>query len=93
MDKPSRYRKRPVEIEALRWTGSNEEAMHIFAGANFNVLTLPCEEDGDATAQVLDALHSTWVLLYTGDWIIKGLRSEFYPCRHDVFIESYEPTE
>jgi hypothetical protein len=54
-------------------------------------LPVHAAEDPDADAQVYDKLHSTWVFVYTGDWIIKGIRGEFYPCRPDVFAESYEP--
>lgn len=85
----ARYRKRPVVIDAVQWT----EALQAFAGSKFDPFDDPCEEDGDATAAILDDLHSTWVLLHTNDWIIKGLKGEFYPCRHEVFLESYEPAE
>ena len=43
------------------------------------------------TAVVYDTLHGTWVNVSTGDWIIRGVEGEFYPCRPDVFAETYEP--
>jgi len=84
------YRKRPIEVQAVRWTGRNTKEVESFAGLDFEVLDEPVPEDSQATAQVFDALHSTWVLLYTGDWIIRGIQGEFYPVRHAVFLESYE---
>ena len=42
------------------------------------------------SAVVWDDLHGTWVNVSTGDWIIKGVQGEFYPCRDDVFRETYE---
>ena len=41
--------------------------------------------------QVYDALHFTWVNYEAGDWIIRGVRGEFYPCKRDVFTLTYEP--
>lgn len=87
----ARFRKRPVVVEAIQWTGDNEAEIRDFAGGMFAALDQPCEDDLDATAQVFDSLHSTWVLVFPGDWIIKGLVGEFYPCRDAVFRETYEP--
>lgn len=35
-------------------------------------------------------LHDTWVSFQYDDWIVKGVQGEFYPCRPDVFAETYE---
>lgn len=91
-----RWRKKPVVIDARQWTGTNEHVLRDFAGHHFAILDAQDRENSDdpeATAQILDDLHSTWVLVYTGDWIIKGIRGEFYPCRHGVFVDTYEPEE
>jgi hypothetical protein len=89
----STFRKRPVEVQALRWTGGNEVEVAAFTGARFEALDeadrANCD-DPEATAQVFDVLHATWVLVYDGDWIIRGLKGEFYPCRDEVFTQSYE---
>lgn len=42
------------------------------------------------TAVVYDELHGTWVNVATGDWIIRGVQGEFYPCKPDVFADTYE---
>ena len=98
---PQRWRKRPVTVEAVQWTGGNEAEVTEFAradahGSHFDVLDDEDRENCDdpqATAQVYDKLHSTWVLVYDGQWIIKGVKGEFYPCAADVFTETYEPAE
>jgi hypothetical protein len=90
----TRFRKRPVEVEAIRWTGDNEAEIQAFTGvSHFNALDADDREHADDpewTAQVFDDLHSTWVGVYTGQWIIKGVKREFYPCAPDVFAETYE---
>jgi hypothetical protein len=88
------FRKKPVEVAAIRWTGENLTELRDFAGSKFEALHVEDRancDDPEASAQVLDALHSTWVLLYDGDWIIRGIQGEFYPCRPDVFEATYEP--
>lgn len=86
-----RYRKKPVVIEAVRWTGANFRVLYEFTNKNFDVLDVEDrDEDPEATAQVFDELHSTWVLVYDGDYVIKGIKGEFYPCREEVFEATYE---
>ncbi len=92
-DKPSRFRKKPVEVEAVQWTGNNEADLATFTDNRFAALSAEDRANCDdlaATAQVFDVLHSTWVLVQTGDWIIRGVSGEFYPCRDEVFQQTYE---
>ena len=42
------------------------------------------------SAVIRDRLHDTWVNVREGDWIIKGVQGEFYPCRPDVFVATYD---
>jgi hypothetical protein len=87
-----RYRKKPVVIEALQWTGSNAEQMTAFAGPHF-ALVSPQDraEDPERTAEVWDKLHSTWIGMHDGQWLIRGIRGEFYPHDESAFPEVYEP--
>ena len=88
----SRYRKKPVVIEAWQWTGENYAEIREFTAGSFSLANLADRaKDPDITAEVFDELHSTWVGVHDGDWIIKGIKNEFYPCRPDVFAETYEP--
>ena len=91
MSEVRRFRKRPVEIEAVQWTGDNWYYLREWTDNKFDVLYPDDrDEDPEATAQVFDELHSTWVLVYDNDWIIRGVKGEFYPCRDGVFRETYE---
>lgn len=86
---PETFRKRPVEVQAVRWTGDNAAEVEAFAGGLFH-RTKPSDVWPDITAEVWDELHSTWVGVKTGQWIIRGVKGEFYPCAADVFDETYE---
>ena len=87
-----KFRKKPVTVEAMQWTGDNEAEIQTFASsAHFNAVDLEDRvDDPDITAQVYDRLHSTWVGVKDGQWIIRGVQGEFYPCDADVFTETYE---
>lgn len=90
------YRKKPVVIEAIQWSGENDAAVEDFTKIQWNrvdPLDLEDEEEKDDKAQVFDVLHGTWVLMKEGDWVIKGLKGEFYPCTNEAFEASYEPIE
>jgi hypothetical protein len=78
-----RFRKRPVEVEAVQWTGDNADEIERFAGDAYETW-LPsvdkvaiCTLEGEMTASV-------------GDWIIRGVQGEFYPCKPDIFEATYE---
>ena len=96
-----KFRKRPIVIEAIQWTDDNEAEIQAWAGLSagtdgqnlFNALDpedrANCE-DPYATAQVFDRLHSTWVLVLPGQWVIRGVQGEFYPIAADVLAQTYE---
>lgn len=80
-----RYRKKPIVIEAVQFTGRNCRECLRFIGS-----------DGWDNLELHDTDHPT---IYTlegvmtaspGDWIIKGVKGEFYPCKPDVFAATYE---
>ena len=87
-----KFRKKPVEIEAVQWLGCNDKNQETctaivawiesFGGSSWiqgdflGIRTL----EGDMQAN-------------PGDWIIKGISGEFYPCKSGIFTDSYEPTD
>ena len=86
-----RYRKIPVEIEAVRFDGTNVGEMLAFTDGRF--MAVDVEDRGDdpeIVAAVFDVLHSTWIGVKIGQWIIRGVQGEFYPCDPDVFTATYE---
>lgn len=90
-----RRRKRAVEVDTIQWTGDNEADVAAFAGGPQFFYALDdadrenCD-DPEATAAVYDRLHSTWVLVYTGQHIVRGIKGEFYPIAEDVLAETYD---
>jgi hypothetical protein len=83
---PERFRKRPVEVEAIQWTGDNLAELRAFTGDCF----LTSHAVAEITAEVYDILHSTWVGVKTGQWVIRGIRGEFYPIDETVLADTYE---
>lgn len=72
MPGPALYRRRPIDMEAIQWTGDNAAELHAFAGSRF--AEVPAEDRGDdpdETAQLLESTHSSWVGLLVGDWVGK----------------------
>lgn len=89
-----RYRKKPVVIEAVQWNGPNADAFTEWTGGNFRLVAPGDHSHSPAvTAEVFDVLHSTWVGVKTGQWIIKGVQGEFYPCDGEVFKATYEASD
>jgi hypothetical protein len=78
-----KFRKKPVEVEAVQWTGRNDHAVLPFVGAAANL------DDWSGTLYI-DTPEGCMAAL-AGDWIIKGVQGEFYPCRLDIFEATYEP--
>lgn len=77
-----KFRKKPVEIEAIEWDGNIEtaEKLNDWSGGTANY------ESGELTISTLEGVMSASV----GDWIIKGIADECYPCKPEIFKESYE---
>lgn len=80
-----RYRKQPVEIEAWRFFMGTT----VPDGADIRIR----EGDSSNVWEVYDRLHNVWVPFADGDYVIKGLKGEFYPCKPEVFHESYQAVE
>lgn len=77
-----RFRKKPVVIDAVQWTGENRDEIFQFVGRD--------AEWGDRTGMVIKTLEGQHIAS-EGDWIIKGVHGEFYPCKPDIFDKTYEP--
>jgi len=80
-----KYRKKPVVIKAVQWTGSNLEECFQFCPA---LLNETYRANGRLTIPTLEGKMQC----ETGDFIIRGLKGEFYPCKPDIFEATYEPT-
>ena len=87
------YRKKPVVVEAIQWTGKNLQELKNFVGDSleYDVMDAAWEVGKgpvivNVRIQTLEGIHHASV----GDFIIKGIRGEFYPCKPDIFAKTYE---
>lgn len=78
-----KYRKKPVEIEAVRWTGSNISEVKRFMN---NAVMAFNKQNLKISIKTLEGV----ITASPYDYIIKGVKGEFYPCKPDIFEETYE---
>ena len=99
-----KFRKKPVVIDAVRWAGTgqclNEVVLPFLLDGHENFDHLPKAPDdphihngigfipplGELTIPTLDGTMTA----RPGDWIIRGVKGEFYPCKPDIFVATYE---
>lgn len=83
----NRYVKKPIAIEAVKWKGFNNDEIKDFAGDSVKIEVI---REGDADRGIppcIDCSIKTLEGVMTanvGDYIIKGVNGEFYPCRSDI---------
>ncbi|HPD73532.1 MAG TPA: hypothetical protein PLL30_17295 [Candidatus Krumholzibacteria bacterium] len=86
-----KYRKKPVVIEAVQYDGNNGGEIRAWSGCAFidsPVLEPSSDCPRGAYGQVT-TLEGP-MIASVGDFIIKGVKGEFYPCRPDIFAATYE---
>ena len=85
----TRFRKKPIEIEALKWTGRNQAEMEEFCPkARFS--TIYIDGKGHPEQELEIPTLEGILVARIGDMIIKGVEGEFYPCRNDIFWKTYD---
>lgn len=97
----AKFRKKPVVIEAVQLLWKNWSQICDLLGdvigphnpgRNSQEASDPCGEQApyiELTIHTLEGDHTA----KHGDWIIKGVKGEFYPCKPDIFAATYEPVE
>ena len=78
-----KYKKKPVVIEAIQWVGDNLNEIESFVGEN-----MLSDNDGIEICTLEGNMKAS-----KGDYIIKGIKGEFYPCKPDIFDATYEIVE
>ena len=75
-----KFRKKPVTIEAIQFINGNFSDLEDFVGGDAEF------RNGELVIATLEgAMRAS-----PGDWIIKGVKGEFYPCKPDIFAATYE---
>lgn len=92
-----KYRKKPVEIEAVQFNGRNVGNIEVFIGKKLKSRVF---SDAAYQAGVAAPLFEIDIETLEGvmtaspnDYIIKGVKGEFYPCREDIFEQTYEKVD
>lgn len=92
-----KYRKKPVVIEAVQFTGGNHDEVMAHIGCDGH-------RDDAIAMQACPYVHAKArpraIFINTlegqhradiGDWIIRGVQGELYPCKNEIFLATYEP--
>lgn len=90
----TKYRKKPVEIEAFRWTGGHEQVEDpkwIIDAIEKGEVWFIGSNDTSRYMQI-DTLEGV-MTANKGDYIIQGVQGEIYPCKPDIFEMTYEIVE
>ena len=85
----TRFRKKPVVIEAIQFTRKNWQDILMFTQGQARAMTIEKRIDGKCTCIIatLEGQH----IANEGDWIIRGVQGEYYPWKPDIFEMTYEP--
>jgi hypothetical protein len=81
-----KYRKKPIVVEAIKFDATSENLVELSEFLSQRTLVFDPQKE--------QIIIETWegdVTASKGDWIIKGIKGEFYPCKPDVFEATYEP--
>lgn len=85
-----KFRKKPVVIEAVQWDGTERGSHDALAfAASDNVFLVTSDGPDRIEIQTLEGNMCADI----GDWIIRGVKGEFYPCRDDIFRMTYEAVD
>lgn len=90
-----KYRKLPVVIEAIEWTGEKHREMFEFLGGNkedhlaINGVNYEIDHNRAKGGLIIKTLEGEHIASI-GDYIIKGVNGEFYPCKPDIFKKTYK---
>ena len=95
-----KYRKKPVVIEAVQWTGSYKSTKEVieFLGQKVTNDFVTQEKFEDYVSYIrtnglsIETLEGN-MRVSIGDYVIKGIQGEFYPCKPDIFEQTYEIAE
>ena len=82
------FRKKPVVIEAIQWDGHNLKECFAFLGDSYGGHMAERHNGGrnEITVKTLEGKH----IASEGDWLIRGVKGEFYPCKSDIFAATYD---
>jgi hypothetical protein len=88
----TKYRKKPVVIDAFQFTPLNCEDVANWCGGRYVEETKAGDPTDVYRALKIPTLEGVMTAAL-GDWIIRGVHGEFYPCKPDIFEQTYEKVD
>lgn len=89
MSTPALYRKKPITVQALQFDGTAEGLVAVSAWMTAHGHAGMGGIEGESKVLRIETLEGT-LTASPGDWIIRGISGEFYPCKPDIFAATYE---
>lgn len=102
MSTNSLYRKKPIEVEAMRfpdsgpeqhlvakWVEQNGGKLNLYNGLTQHGIQTSTDANWHWINGSIDTLEGT-MNVHIGDYVIKGIKGEFYPCKPDIFEATYD---
>jgi len=83
------YTKKPIDVEAMVWDGVSADVIGFAASCGRDVKVDFHQKKPSLFIETLEGIHEAKV----GDYIIKGIQGETYPCKPDIFESTYEKKE
>lgn len=84
-----KFRKKPVVVEAMRCTHETVNEVAAWCGGRVERSVNQADKEDVYVAVRIPTLEGT-MTASGGDWVIRGVRGEFYPCKPDIFEQTYE---
>jgi hypothetical protein len=89
-----KFRKKPVVIEAIQFNGNNGMNINIWSQGIAVESPVLEPREGNPTGEYMQiSTLEGMMTAIVGDWIIKGVNGEFYPCKPDIFEKTYEKVD
>lgn len=89
----AKYRKKPVVVDVIQWRANEmllKDVIDFFGGMNaLGAKSISKHPGGKLIVETLEGSMTA----SDGDWIIKGVKGEIYPCKPDIFEQTYEMVE
>lgn len=99
----NKYRKKPLEVEAVRFPDDGPGQIEVSTwvkenGGNLRLFDRNVEHPVETStgakwrwkSGMINTLEGNHMIVSIGDYIIKGIKGEFYPCKPDIFEATYE---
>lgn len=87
-----KYRKKPVVIEAIQYLGEAGPILDFLAASECESIGFRPSSSPRERGLIVKTLEGAMVGNY-GDWLIRGVKGELYPCKDEVFTMTYEPAD